>query len=251
MEEREEIIILDEKSLKDKIYMIRGQQVMLDFDLAKIYGYTVSAFNQQVKRNIERFPADFMFQLEPNEFTQCSKSQNVILNIDTVPNAQQYIFDVYENNMFCQGGFTKENTITLIADFLPFHGMIRIEVKASGEGYKDSEPSILNIQIGNEITIPILKNLQTFVMPRSLIHVEEQGFEGVGAERIILQDSIKTINSCSFANCKNLQYINLPDSLTYIASDAFEGCDNLFIECSAGSLGEEFARAHGFYPVLK
>ena len=88
-------------------------------------------------------------------------------------------------------------------------------------------------------------------MPRSLIHVEEQGFEGVGAERIILQDSIKTINSCSFANCKNLQYINLPDSLTYIASDAFEGCDNLFIECSAGSLGEEFARAHGFYPVLK
>ena len=82
MEEREEIIILDEKSLEDKIYMIRGQQVMLDFDLAKIYGYTVSAFNQQVKRNIERFPADFMFQLEPSEFTQCSKSQNVILNID-------------------------------------------------------------------------------------------------------------------------------------------------------------------------
>ena len=182
---------------------------------------------------------------------QAIPGKDVILNIDTVPNAQQYIFDVYENNMFCQGGFTKENTITLIADFLPFHGMIRIEVKASGEGYKDSEPSILNIQIGNEITIPILKNLQTFVMPRSLIHVEEQGFEGVGAERIILQDSIKTINSCSFANCKNLQYINLPDSLTYIASDAFEGCDNLFIECSAGSLGEEFARAHGFYPVLK
>lgn len=59
------------------------------------------------------------------------------------------------------------------------------------------------------------------------------------------------IERFAFANCSNLQYFNLPDSLTYIAPDAFEGCDNLFIECSAGSLGEEFARAHGFYPVIK
>ena len=57
------LIIVDESTLKDKIYTIRGQQVMLDFDLAEIYGYTVSAFNQQVKRNMDRFSDDFMFEL--------------------------------------------------------------------------------------------------------------------------------------------------------------------------------------------
>ena len=49
--------------LRSKIYTIRQTQVMLDFDLAEIYGYEVRALNQQVKRNIARFPEDFMFQL--------------------------------------------------------------------------------------------------------------------------------------------------------------------------------------------
>ena len=43
------------------VYIIRGQQVMLDTDLAQIYGYEVKRLNQQVKRNISRFPEDFMF----------------------------------------------------------------------------------------------------------------------------------------------------------------------------------------------
>ena len=63
MDEKKEIMIVDERSLKDKIYVIRGQQVMLDFDIAEIYGYTTKAFNQQVRRNINRFPEDFMFRL--------------------------------------------------------------------------------------------------------------------------------------------------------------------------------------------
>ncbi len=51
---------------------------MLDFELAEIYGYTTSAFNQQVKRNEERFDADFRFQLTPEETEELSISQNVI-----------------------------------------------------------------------------------------------------------------------------------------------------------------------------
>ena len=49
------------------IYVIRNQKVMLDFDLAKIYGYETKAFNQQVQRNIEKFPDDFMFQITKEE----------------------------------------------------------------------------------------------------------------------------------------------------------------------------------------
>ena len=59
----EEIVLIDEKTIEDKMYYIRGQHVMLDSDLAKIYGYTTKAFNQQVKNNIEKFDSDFMFQL--------------------------------------------------------------------------------------------------------------------------------------------------------------------------------------------
>ena len=79
-EKNNEIMIVNEQSLRDKIYVIRGQQVMLDYDLAEIYGYTVSAFNQQVKRNENRFPEDFMFKLVPDEIPDSLKSQNVILN---------------------------------------------------------------------------------------------------------------------------------------------------------------------------
>ncbi len=74
----DKLMIVDELTLKDKIYMIRGQQLMLDFDLAEIYGFSVSAFNQQVKRNIDRFDDDFMFELNKNEMESLSISQNVI-----------------------------------------------------------------------------------------------------------------------------------------------------------------------------
>ena len=49
------------------IYEIRGQKVMLDFDLARIYGYETKNFNRQVKNNIEKFPEDFMFRLKEEE----------------------------------------------------------------------------------------------------------------------------------------------------------------------------------------
>lgn len=56
------------KNITDKIYTIRGQKVMLDYDLAELYGYTTSAFNQQVRRNIEKFEGEeFMFQLTKDE----------------------------------------------------------------------------------------------------------------------------------------------------------------------------------------
>jgi precorrin isomerase len=53
--------------IQNKIYEIRGQRVMLDFDLAKMYNVETRVLNQSVKRNIERFPNDFMFQLTENE----------------------------------------------------------------------------------------------------------------------------------------------------------------------------------------
>ena len=63
-----EMIILDENNIKNKIYTIRGMKVMLDRDLAKLYEVLTKNLNKAVKRNIERFPDDFMFQLTKEEF---------------------------------------------------------------------------------------------------------------------------------------------------------------------------------------
>jgi hypothetical protein len=54
--------------IQNKIYSIRNQKVMLDFDLAALYGVQTKVLNQAVKRNIARFPVDFMFQLDTEEF---------------------------------------------------------------------------------------------------------------------------------------------------------------------------------------
>jgi len=54
--------------IQNKIYEIRGSRVMLDFDLAEMYGIETKNLNLAVKRNIKRFPADFMFQLYPGEW---------------------------------------------------------------------------------------------------------------------------------------------------------------------------------------
>ena len=70
------LIEINSTTLQPMIYTIRNQQVMLDFDLAGIYGYEVRTLNQQVKRNISRFPDDFMFQLTPQE-VELVKSQIV------------------------------------------------------------------------------------------------------------------------------------------------------------------------------
>jgi hypothetical protein len=61
----DELIIQSEVS--SRIYTIRGEQVMLDRDLAELYGVETKRLNEQVKRNSERFPADFMFQLNDKE----------------------------------------------------------------------------------------------------------------------------------------------------------------------------------------
>ena len=77
-----EIAIIDERTIRDKIYEVRGVKVMLDFDLAEIYGFSTSAFNQQVKRNAERFDDDFRFQLTREEVERISISQ-IVTSIQT------------------------------------------------------------------------------------------------------------------------------------------------------------------------
>ena len=75
MEEKKGILSVDSEKIQNLVYTIRGQQVMLDSDLAELYGYEVKRLNEQVGRNINRFTRDFMFQLTQDE-AENLKSQN-------------------------------------------------------------------------------------------------------------------------------------------------------------------------------
>ena len=87
----QEIIIHNADDLKNKIYTIRGVHVMLDSDLAEIYGYSVKAFNQQVKNNIDKFDEDFMFQLAQEEVDNL-RSNFLTANISKKSRSLPYVF---------------------------------------------------------------------------------------------------------------------------------------------------------------
>ena len=80
-----EFPLIDETLLKSRIYTIRGVKVMLDADLAEIYGYTTKAFNQQVKNNIEKFDDDFRFQLTRTEYREILGSKFLTLEFLDIP----------------------------------------------------------------------------------------------------------------------------------------------------------------------
>ena len=69
--------------IEQKIFLLRGEKVMLDRDLAELYGVETKVLNQAVKRNRDRFPADFMFQVSPDEAAMISRSQIVTLGSET------------------------------------------------------------------------------------------------------------------------------------------------------------------------
>ena len=74
-------LIISEETISDKIYFIRNQKVMLDRDLAMLYGIETKRLKEQVKRNISRFPEDFMFELTRDEFANW-RSQFATSNSD-------------------------------------------------------------------------------------------------------------------------------------------------------------------------
>ncbi len=90
-EQEREIKIVDDRTLKEKIYFVRGQKVMLDSDLAEIYGYSTRAFNQQVRNNIEKFDDDFMFRLDKTELEDL-RSNFLTANVSPKSRALPYVF---------------------------------------------------------------------------------------------------------------------------------------------------------------
>jgi hypothetical protein len=86
--------LISNQEIADKIYLIRGIKVMLDRDLAELYGTIPKRLRQQVKRNLERFPEHFMFQLIETE-ADTMVSQNVIPSRQYLGGALPFVFSEY------------------------------------------------------------------------------------------------------------------------------------------------------------
>ena len=113
------IIEINEEFMKQKLYEFRGCKVLLDADLAEVYGYELKAFNQQVKRNIERFQNDMMFQLSDNE-VEYLRSQFVTANISSKSRSNPYVFTeqgVYMLMTVLKGELAVRQSIALVRTF--------------------------------------------------------------------------------------------------------------------------------------
>lgn len=107
------------ESILNCVYIIRGQQIMLDHDLAQIYGYEVKNLNRQVKRNIARFPQDFMFQLTKEEYDNL-RCQNVTANSNSMSRSLPYAFTeqgVYMLATVLKGELAEQQSIFIMRAF--------------------------------------------------------------------------------------------------------------------------------------
>ena len=109
-------------NIESLIHIVRGQKVMLDSDLAMLYGVTTSRLNEQVKRNINRFPDDFMFQLTKEEWSALRsqfailedlKSQNAISNSEDEEMNERFLF--IDDDVYLLGASVKDMGVGMCA----------------------------------------------------------------------------------------------------------------------------------------
>jgi len=106
--------IIPDELIMNKILLIRGQKVMLSNDLAELYGVTTKRLNEQVKRNIKRFPKNFMFQLNESE------KDKVVANCDHLQNLKYSPYLPYV--------FTEHGTV-MLANVLNSYRAIRVSIR--------------------------------------------------------------------------------------------------------------------------
>ena len=107
------VIEVTEEYLKEKLYEIRGKRVLLDADLAEIYGYDTKGFNRQVKNNIEKFDEDFMFELTDEELEDL-RYKNCTANISSKSRYNPHVFTEQD---YIISGRTKSQKIMFTSSF--------------------------------------------------------------------------------------------------------------------------------------
>jgi len=139
--------------IQQKIFLIRGHKVMLDNDLAELYGVETRVLNQAVKRNIKRFPSDFLFQLSQAEAAELSRSQFVILkrgqNIKYLPfafteNGVAMLSGVLNSDRAIAVNIQIMRTFTKLRELLATHRELRRKVEEIEKKYDHQFKSVFD-----------------------------------------------------------------------------------------------------------
>ncbi len=145
--------ILPAELIENKIYLIRNKKVMLDSDLAELYDVGTKVLNQAVKRNIARFPEDFMFQLNKEEASGLSRSQIVTLkrgqNIKYLPhafteNGVAMLSSVLNSERAIQVNIQIMRTFTKIREMLSSHKDLKHKIEEMEKKYDSQFKIVFN-----------------------------------------------------------------------------------------------------------
>lgn len=126
---------MDIQIIQNKIYEIRGQRVMLDFDLAELYQVETRVLKQAVRRNIERFPEDFMLRLsakEANKLIDIGRSQNVIPQDYNIGSSEMFAF-TEEGVAMLSGILRSKVNIAIMRAFVAMRNYILHSTQVSAE----------------------------------------------------------------------------------------------------------------------
>lgn len=148
MGEKTDLMTLD--NIFNRVYIIRGQQVMLDYDLAEIYGYEVKRLNAQVKNNISRFPEDFMFQLTDSEVENL-RSNFSTANINSKSRALPHAFTeqgIYMLATVLRGELAEQQSIFIMRAFRE----MRHYIKQNQQFVTQSELNLVTARV-SEISV--------------------------------------------------------------------------------------------------
>ncbi|MBR5630673.1 MAG: ORF6N domain-containing protein [Bacteroidales bacterium] len=181
---------IDSINIESLIRVIRGQQVMLDSDLAMLYGVETRTLNQAVKRNIKRFPEDFMFQLTQDEASH-SRSQFVTLNDDDALRSQIATSNKKDNPLRSQFVTSKSKRGQNLK-YLPY-AFTRNGIAMLSSVLRSDTAVEVNIRIMRAFTmIPQLVNHNTQIIER-IFNIEQHQQETDKTIKVIL-DRIENVN---------------------------------------------------------
>ena len=167
-----EFSLIDEDLLKSRIYSIRGVKVMLDADLAEIYGYSTKDFNRQVKNNIEKFDEDFRFQLTSAEVENLSRCKICTLEPQ---NSLKFANFEQADNLRCKNFTSSES------NKLESQKILRSKKSASSWGGARYAPYAFTEQ-GIYMLMTVLKGEQATAQSKALIRLFKQMKDYIAAE---------------------------------------------------------------------
>ena len=183
--------LIDEDLLKSRIYTIRGVKVMLDADLAEIYGYSTKDFNRQVKNNIKKFDADFRFQLTKAEVENLSRSNFLTLepqnslnfaNSGQKDNLRSKIWTSSEKSKFEQEDDLRcKNCTSSDGDKLEPQKILRSKKSVSSWGGVRYAPYAFTEQ-GIYMLMTVLKGEQATAQSKALIRLFKQMKDYIAVE---------------------------------------------------------------------